>query len=204
MQYTFSSAELINTLFIAGGIGICILCILQITASIHLRKEVRGYFQAFFLMLLIYISSHLARQIMNGVPGEGVRTALYIVTFAEMIAAGFMAHMMSLLILYVAKLEKKVTNILGIVLYLVLLAHIVILVVGWPNDLIYYFDGNNGYNRAPAYLLSNAAPVIMLIIDTVLLIVSRKKIEKRLNIALWNYMIAPIISIAIQSFNKDI
>ena len=204
MLFTFSVPGLINALFIAGGIGICLLCLVQITASVHLRKEVRGYFLAFFSILLFYISSHLARQIMDGIAGSSVRTALYIVTFAEMIAAGFMAHMMSLLVLSVARLEKKKTVGLLILLNIFLTAHIAILIVGWPFDLIYYFDANNSYHRAAGYLLCNLAPILMLGFDVIMLVHHRKKIEKRVNIAFWIYMIAPIIAIIFQSFSPKI
>ena len=44
MVFNITTANLINTLFIAGGIGVCGLCFLQITESIHIRKDVRRYF----------------------------------------------------------------------------------------------------------------------------------------------------------------
>ena len=107
MIFSVTTVNLINMLFIAAGIGICGLCFLQITSSVHLRKEVRRYFQIFLMLLLLYISSHLARQLMDGLPGAGVRAALYIVTFIEVLAAGFMAHMMSMLVLSVSKVKNK-------------------------------------------------------------------------------------------------
>ena len=76
MEFSISTVNLINALFIAAGIGVCGLCFLQITSSGHLRREVRRYFQVFFLLILLYISTHLARQLMDGLPGAGVRTAL--------------------------------------------------------------------------------------------------------------------------------
>ncbi|MBR3018180.1 MAG: hypothetical protein IKH57_14090 [Clostridia bacterium] len=60
MVFSVTTVNLINMLFIAAGIGICDLCFLQITSSVHLRKEVRRYFQIFLLLLLLYISTHLA------------------------------------------------------------------------------------------------------------------------------------------------
>ena len=41
MIFSVTPVNLINMLFIAAGIGICGLCFLQITSSVHLRKEVR-------------------------------------------------------------------------------------------------------------------------------------------------------------------
>lgn len=107
MVFSVTTVNLINMLFIAAGIGICDLCFLQITSSVHLRKEVRRYFQIFLLLLLLYISTHLARQLMDGLAGAWVRASLYIVTFMEMLAAGFMTHMMSMLVLSVSKVKNK-------------------------------------------------------------------------------------------------
>ena len=94
-MFNISTVNLINMLFIAGGIGVCGLCFLHISSSVHLRKEVRRYFQAFFSVIVLYITSHLARQIMEGLPGDGVKVALYAVTFVEVLAAGFMAFLIS-------------------------------------------------------------------------------------------------------------
>ena len=105
MVFSVSVVDLINILFIAAGIGICGLCFLQITSSIHLRKEIRSYFQLFFTLILVYITTHLARQVLSGIPGDGIRTTLYTVTFIEMITAGFMAYMMSMLVVAVSNLR---------------------------------------------------------------------------------------------------
>ena len=48
MFFEISVVKLINILFIAAGIGICGLCFLQMASAIHIRKEVRRYFQVFF------------------------------------------------------------------------------------------------------------------------------------------------------------
>ena len=204
MDFSLSAADLVNILFIAGGIGVCGLCFMHVMVSKHLRKEVRGYFMTFFLLIIFYISMHLAREIMDGRPGDGVRVALYIVTFAEVVAAGFMTHIMSILVLAVAKFSKKTSWRILIVLYAVLFVHIAILIVGWPFDLIYGFNANNEYHRSAGYLLCNICPVILLIIDAVMLLISRKKIEPRVNSAFWIYMIAPVVAIILQSFSKNI
>ena len=204
MVFNFSAANLINALLIAAGIGVCGLCFLHISGAVHLRKEVRKYFQVFFFLVIFYISTHLVRQLMDGLAGGGVRTALYIVTFSEIITAGFMAHMISLLILSAAKTEKKVFKYWVIALYAFLLLHIVLLSVGQISKSIFYFDDNNYYHRAPSYLLSNLGPVLMLISDTVLLIIYRKKIARLEKIGFWSYIIAPVAAIILQSFSPDL
>ena len=204
MVFNVSSANLINILLIAAGIGVCGLCFLHISGSKHLRKEVRKYFQIFFSLIVFYISAHLVRQLMNGLSGDGVHTALYIVTFSEMIAAGFMAHMISLLILAVARPEKKVFKYWVAILYSFLLVHIVLLSVGQVSTSIFSFDETNLYHRESYYLLSNVGPVLMLIADTVLLVRYRKKMTRLVKIGFWNYIIAPIVAIVLQSFSPDL
>ncbi|MBR4205900.1 MAG: PP2C family protein-serine/threonine phosphatase [Clostridia bacterium] len=198
MIFSISAVDLVNILFTAAGIGVCVLCILQITASRHLRKEVRGYFQLFFLLILLYISAHLARQIMDGQPGGGIRAALYVVTFIEMMAAGFMAYLMSRLVLAVAK-TAKAEKVFSTILTALLILHAALICAGGFTDLIYTFDAGNAYHRAPGYLFSNLAPFLMLGVDVVLLIRYAANIDRRVRGAFWIYMIAPITAILIQS-----
>jgi len=204
MIFSISTINLINSLFIAAGIGICGLCFLQITSSSHLEKQVRRYFQIFFLLILLYISTHLARELMNGQPGNGVRIALNIVTFIEVLTAGFTANMISMLVVSVSKIEKEKARKLAIVLFALLFINCVILIVGAFTDLIYYFDESNIYHRGSGYLLSNLAPLIMLVIDMVLLVKYRKNINPRVRTAFWIYLIAPVAAILIQSFSYGI
>ncbi|MBP5289473.1 MAG: SpoIIE family protein phosphatase [Clostridia bacterium] len=204
MTFHFTPSDLINVLFISGGIGICLLYFLLISASAHLRKEVRRYFQVFFSLILLYISAHLARQIMDGIPGAAVRTWLYIVTFLEIIAAGFMTHILALLVIVVCRLERKRSLSLVAVSYSILMIHVILLIVGWPLDLIYYFDAGNVYHRGAGYLLSNLCPLLLLLFNSILLLRHRERILPKIRLAFWIYMIAPIIAIIIQSFSSSI
>ena len=204
MEFNISAANLINTLLIAAGIGVCGLCFMHISGTRHLRKDIRGYFQVFFLLIITYVSTHLVRQLMNGLSGDGVRTALYIVTFIEMLVAGFMTHMMSLLILSVAKPEKKTMKRGLAVLGAFLLLHILVLSVGQISTSIFAFDEANVYHRSSLYLLSNAGSVLMLITDVVLLIRYGGKMTKLVKVGFWNYIIAPIIAIILQSVSPDL
>ncbi len=203
MTFSMSTANLINFFFIAVGIGVCGLCFMQITSSKHLRKEVRRYFQVFFLLLILYISAHLARQLMDGLPGNGIRTALIIVTFIEMLAAGFMAFMMSILVLTASHAETGEKQIQRLLLTLTGI-HIVLLIANLFGNFIYYFDDSNVYHRASLYVLSNLCPLVMLLIDSYLLFRYRNNITPRIRTAFLVYMIAPIAAIAIQSFTYGI
>ena len=193
-----STVDLINLLIISAGVGVSVMCFLQIANARHLQKEVRRYFQVFFLFIIVYAATHLARQIMNGIAGNGVRIALYTVTCAETLSAGFMAYLMSILILFVAKKAKEIKP-LAITLLVLLCVHIAILAVCESFEFLFTFDANNVYSRANGYIISNVCPIIMLFIDAYLLIRYRKTIERRVLAAFWNYVIAPVVAIALQS-----
>ena len=203
MTLNISIENFVNFFFIAVGIGICGLCFLQISSSVHLRKEIRRYFQGFFLLIILYISFHLARELMDGASGGAVRMALQVVTFIEVLSAGFMAFMISMLILASSNAEKSEKRI-KVILVVLLCAHVVILVIGLFFGLVYYFDESNVYHRGPGYLLSNLCPLVMLVVDGYLLCRYRKNITKRVRIAFWVYLVSPIVAMIIQSFTYGI
>lgn len=203
MFFAVTPNNLVNLILIAVGIGVCFMCIIQITSSIHLQVNVRRYFQFFFLLILLYVSAHLARQLMDGWPGEKIRTALRIVTFVEMQFAGFMAFMMSMLVLEVSKVGDKKKELRAI-LITILLIHIAIIIVGLFNRSIYYFDDGNYYHRSKLYLLSNVCPFIMLLYNGALLVCYKNNINSKVRKAFWIYIIAPILAIIIQSSTYDI
>lgn len=198
MTFSISAVDLINLICIAAGFGVCSLCIVQITASAHLRREIQRYFQIFFLLIILYISTHLARQLMDGLPGSGIRTALTVVTFAECLAAGFMSYMLSTLVLSIARRENR-SKPLELVLLVLLCVHAALLIANLFGDFVYYFDAENVYHRAPLYLTSNLCPLMMLVIDMILLIRHRQSFSSRVRSAFWTYLIAPIAAIVIQS-----
>ena len=123
-MFAFSVHKLINTLFIAGGIGVCILCLLQITATTQMTKKVREYFHVFFVSIILYISTHLAREILEGIPGSAVRKVLYSLTFIELIFAAMMSLTISALLLFVSKIERNKTVRLLFFLNIVFLGHL--------------------------------------------------------------------------------
>ena len=169
MEFVVTVPNLINTICIAAGIGICGLNLLQISFSKQIRADVRRYFQVFFALLLTYITTHLARQLMDGMPGAGICVALYAVTFCELLVAGLMAAMMSLLVTRYAfegnpnqRIERVLLGLVGL--------HVLLLVADLFGHFVFYFDANNVYARGPLYILSNLCPLSMLIINTLLLI----------------------------------
>ena len=106
MIFNVTAGNMFNIIIIAAGIGICGMNILQVSTGARLSKEATRYFQLFFGLVILYIGSHLARQLMEGIPGQGIRIALIIVTLLEFLASGMMAFLFSLLTLFVANPER--------------------------------------------------------------------------------------------------
>ena len=202
MLFSITIQNLINFFIIAFGIGICSMVILHLSGGSKLRKEVTRYFQIFFALIIVYILSHLLRQTMDGLAGEGVRVALYVVTFLEFLATGFMAYLISLLILFIA--SPKRSKALGIVFLIILASNIVLLIVSQFTDLFYFFESANVYQRGKGYILSNLSQALMMGFDIFLLIKYRNNFDKKLRPALWTYLLAPLAAIIIQVFIKDI
>lgn len=201
--FSITTGNLINIIIIAAGIGICGMNILQVSTGARLSKEATRYFQLFFGMVLLYIGSHLARQLMEGIPGQGIRAALITVTLLEFLASGMMAFLFSLLTLYVANPERHRETFLRLFLGTLIL-YTLLMIVSQFTDLCYYFDSTNTYRRSSGYLFSNLAHIVMLCIDVFLLIRWRDRFSPRIRRAFWIYIIAPFAAIAAQAFFRDI
>ena len=194
--FSVTPGNMFNIIVIAAGIGICGMNILQVSTGARLSKEATRYFQLFFGMVILYIGSHLARQLMEGIPGQGVRVALIAVTLLEFLASGMMAFLFSLLTLHVANPEPHRKSFLRLFVG-ILIGHTLLMVISQFTDLCYYFDSANVYHRSSGYLLSNLAHIVMLGIDVFLLIRWRNNFSPRIRHAFWTYIIAPIAAIAV-------
>ena len=197
-----SIGNMVNVFIIAMGIGICSLNILQVSGAAGLRKEVRRYFQVFFGVIILYISMHLVRQVLDGVPGKGVHITLYIITFIEFLASAFMAYLISALALFIAK-PKKIKPF-QYTLMVIMIVDIALLIISQFGQWFYYFDQNNVYHRAPLYIISNFAHISMMLIDIYLLIRFRENFSKPVWRAFWIYIVAPLAAIGIQAYVHDV
>ena len=204
MNRILTPEVLINIIFIAMGIGICLMSIMQVSSGIHIRMEVKKYFQVFFLLILIYISMHLSRMMLEGQAGLGAAIALRTVTFIEFVVSGFMVYFLFLLILVIANPGKKPATILNICMFGLVAVQIIMLIVSQYTDLFYYFDEANFYHRSAGYGISNVVQIIMLVVNVFLLIKYRKNFKRSVASALWFYLIAPLLAIAIQFLISDV
>ncbi len=198
MIFSISLPDLINTFIISVGIGVCVMIIQHISFSANLKTELKKFARFFFIVLILYISLHLARQLMNGMPGDGIRTALYVVTTLEVFMAGFMAYMFSRMVLAFAKTGDKEKHF-TIPMNILIIAHSALLAGDWFGHYIYRFTEDNLYERASLYALSNICPIFALMISAFLLIRYRDNIKKQVRTAFWVYIISPLAAIVIQN-----
>ncbi len=203
MDFSVSWGNLINIIFIAAGIGICGLSIVQVSSGMHLRVEVKRYFQIFFSLIIVYISMHLARMLLEGQAGSGANIAIHTVTYIEFFVSGFMAYLISLLVLFIAD-PGKTAKIVSTGLLVLLILHVLLLTVAQFTDMYYYFDEQNVYHRSPGYALSNLMQALMLVQNVALLIRHREKFSRRVASALWLYIVAPVVAIIIQIFISSV
>ena len=202
MTITLGIPNLINFFMISMGIGVCGLTVLQIRRA-PISRDVRRYFTFFLWLVIGYITLHLARQLMEGRPGEAIGIAIRLVTFFEFLISGFMTFMLSLMILFTASPEKNGKTVLR-VFVCILAVHTAMMAVSQFTGLFYYFDSANVYHRAKLYLLSNLTPALMLAQDIYLLIRFRKKFTPRIAVAFWIYIVAPLFAMIIQGFYSKV
>ncbi len=203
MDISMTWGNFVNVIIIAVGVGVCGLSVMQVSSGIHIRPEVKKYFQLFFSLINIYISMHLTRQLMDGQAGNGVHVAIMIVTFIEFLASGLVAYMISMLILFITNPDNNRKQI-GMYYLVLLVIHTALLIISQFTDLFYYFDSVNTYHRSSGYILSNLASILLLLSNIVLLIKYRERVPRRIAIAFWIYILAPLVAIGIQALMNEI
>ena len=199
MTFDVSMVKMINIIMICIGIGVSSLCFMQVSVAKTLRDDVRKFFQIFFNFLIIYITMHLFRELMDGQDFRGVRFWQSFVTVMELIMACFMAASITRLIVFVALPEEKQKNCERAISFL-MIAHLLVLIADQFLHVIYYFDYYNYYQRGPLYILCNIAPAVMLVMDIILLLRYQDKFRPSVRLAFWVYIIAPTAALIIQSF----
>lgn len=203
MVFNLNLFDIINIVFIAAGLGICGLSIIQVGSGMHIRKEVRGYFQIFFSLINTYISMHLIRMLISAHPGKVVSGLIQAATFVEFTVSGFMIYLLALLILFLAN-PGKIAKVINYIFLFLLAGHVIGLIANIFSKFYYYFDEMNIYHRNPGYVLSNTMHILMLGQSIYLLIRYKSKIDKRLASALWLYLLLPLVAIVIQAFIEQL
>ena len=201
MHFDVTIANIINALVISAGIGISLLCIIQINKS-PINKFIKVFFSIFFTLTIVYVAMNLARRLMEGIPGEGITNGLYVITFIEFLLTILMPVMLSQMIIFIAH-PRRTMNYCFLTIYIFALINIVILFISLGNHMLYSFDKNNFYHRENFFLLSYVGPVLMLLFDSYILVKYRKMFVKRVWIAFWVYIVAPLLALLFQAFFSE-
>ena len=183
MSFDLSLSNLINVFFIAAGIGICGMSFLHVSSGIHIRKEVKKYFQVFFTLINVYLSMHFFRMLMEGHTEAAYVYGIRSVTFLEFLVSGFMIYLLSLLILFIAQ-PGKLGRVMNYIFLGLLVAHVIGLIISQFTHFYYFFDELNFYQRGRGYAMSNVMHILMLVQNIFLLSRYRAKFDKRLFSAL--------------------
>ena len=141
---------------------------------------------------------YMIRMLLEGHPGQAIRIILHTVTLIEFMVSGFMTFLLVAMILLTIDQDagkKKEMRIIQVILTL----HIIMLVISQFSPLYYYFDTENYYHRSPSYILSNVAPLLMMIQGVYCLIRYGKQLKKQVATAFWIYLLAPIGAVAVRS-----
>lgn len=202
MEFNITISKLINLLMCSAGLGVTIVSIVQINKSL-IEKRVRKFFILFLVLLTTYITMNLVRIVGEGQVGSFIRVFLQVVTFLDYLTSGVMISMLALMILYMTY-PKKHFKIYMLIIQMSLVLHVAALIISQFSNLYYYFDEFNVYHRSNLYMISNIMPVLLMLQCMQLLIVFRKKVSKRIAIALWIYLLAPLVALVLQGIYQDI
>ena len=206
-EYFFNLASQITTFIMAAGIGICVLCLFQIHRT-RFTKSGKNFFRVFFSMVLAYLVAHLTREQFGVFPSSRPEVAVIFAkafTLIEFLLTGGMAFIVTLLLIYATHLDrlKKTFYVCSIIL---ISLNGIALIIGAFTDLFYHFDivGQDTYtvvySRSNLYILSNIPQVLLLLLDAYILLRHGKNLDKRLRIAFWIYIAAPIVAAIVQIF----
>ena len=202
MELYITIGKLINLLMCAVGLGVTIVSLLELNKSV-LEKKARNFFGVFLILLCVYIVMNLLRVVGEGQPGKFVSVFLRIVAFFDFLTSGIMVAMLALMILYMASPEKYFKTYM-IVIQVSLVLHVAGLIIAQFTNHYYFFDDVNVYHRGNLYIVSNIVPILLLLQCAQLLIRFRKNISKKILIALWIYLLAPLVATIAQGFYQDI
>ncbi len=198
MNYILTNLDILNFFIMAMGVGVAILGITIIFNS-SMTKESKKYFSLFLLFLILYIGPHMIRMVIVGHPGTAMRVALNLVVFCEYFATAFMPTMIILLINNIAFDQQQSSRFIRWYLWIVISVHCILTVVAHFTHLYYYFDESNIYHRSSLYILSNVTVFLIILQGIAVLIHYRNKFRPDVYVALWLYMIAPLIGMILQS-----
>ena len=198
------------TLFLIPiGIGACIMCISQTRNSLY-PKNIRRFFLSVSVAVIVYLSSHFFREVLLEFRWNSLRFILPAISFAEFLMSGVIVFIISVFILNNTGSKKMKKPCLAIFSAL-LGINIILLIVSQFTGMYYTFPvlklGDDlffiNFVQGDLYFISNIAPAAMLLLDGILLMIYRKSFNKKLLVAMWVYIAAPIAAVVLKAVFPD-
>ena len=180
----------------------CIFCIIAGTGMVVSRnfdsRKRRWMILMQYNTALLLISDSLA-WVFRGMDGSVgywmVRISNFIV-FAESDIILFFFHKYVCSYLFTEEEERKLKR--AWFMNILCMTAVALVVISQFTDLYYYFDADNLYHRSSLYIISMILPVVGMIIEMTILIQFRKNIRSVSLIALFSYILLPIVAATIQ------
>ena len=198
------------TLFLIPiGIGACIMCISQTRNSLY-PKNIRRFFLSVSVSVIVYLTSHFFREVLLEFRWNSLRFILPAISFAEFLMSGVIVFIISVFILNntgAKKMKKPCLAIFSALLGI----NIILLIVSQFTGMYYTFPvlklGDDlffiNFVQGDLYFISNIAPAAMLLLDGILLMIYRKSFNKKLLVAMWVYIAAPIAAVVLKAVFPD-
>ena len=202
--------DVITSFLIPVGIGISIVC-LMLLRGVEVNKKTKKFFRFLFGAVMVYLGTHWLRDTFINLSYDYLLIPLKIATFFEFLSSGIIVFFISMYIIDIG--GGKYKRAASMIFFVYIGIHGVLLIISQFNNMYYYFnilDFNDiieglyqfEFVRGDFYFISNIAPTLMMIADAILLVRYRETISKRTSRALWFYIIAPIIAVALQAVAK--
>ena len=194
---------------IPAGIGASVICLVQLN-NYELPKQRKNLFRSLFISVTAYLFMHFLRDVLLEFRWGSLATILPVVTFIEFLSFGFIILFISLYMIEAADVQKLKKPI--VTFFCVLMGvHILLLIIAQFNGMYYSFpalDLGDGlifinYVRGDQYYISNIAPALMMVADVLLYARYFKRLDRRISIAFWIFILLPIAAAIAQLFYSE-
>lgn len=182
-----------------------IICLIMVLCIFLNRKVDKKGSRLLIYMLLLDVVLLITDALAWGFRGDESRLGWYMVRISNycvfvsinMILAAFTMFLSSRL---PEEERKKVRLPLGIV-YGICIAGVILDTISQFNHMFYYFDSQNFYHRGQWFMLTNVLALSGTVLDLIVLIKTRRSIDRRVFLSLLSYMVLPVIASIIQAFH---
>ncbi len=190
----------LNTALLAWGCIFCLIAAFCLFLAKNYDKERRKWMLRMQLSTAFLLGSDSLAWIFRGYPGDlgfyMVRISNFLVFALSDLTLLFFQQYIGLRIF--GSKEGTKNKWLGIA-SIIAVTGILLVTISQFTDLYYYFDSENIYHRNSAYIISMILPMISMMIDLILLIYYRTRINREIFFAMGSYIVFPVAAALFQA-----